>query len=147
MPTPKPITAIIGRTSQTGSGEAGTYRVAFGKLPEGLYQVRLLAPAQATAETGDAALKSVFDVRNVSTEQLDLQARPDLMARIAADSGGSPLGPDAVGQLRREFERYRTVDRPPQTTRTTAWDRWWVFVGLITVWGAAWALRRSGGLV
>jgi hypothetical protein len=99
------------------------------------------------ADPADAATRSIFDVRNVSAEQLDLKARPDLMARIAADTGGSPLGANVVGQLHREFQRYHTIDRPPQTIKTTSWDRWWVFVGLMLTWGLAWALRRSGGLV
>ena len=30
---------------------------------------------------------------------------------------------------------------------TTAWDRWWVLLGALTLWGAAWGLRRNWGLV
>src|SRR5262249_38833843 len=60
--------------------EPGVFRVAFGKLPEGRYQARV-----AGASEGDPSATAAFDVRSPSDEQLDLTARPDLMARIAQE--------------------------------------------------------------
>src|SRR5262249_4583426 len=59
--------------------EVGAFRVNFGKLAEGWYQARAVDPM---AKEGTAA-ECAFDVRSFSEEQLDLKARPDLMARIA----------------------------------------------------------------
>jgi len=78
-------------------------------------------------------------------EQLDVDARPDLMERIAKTSGGKPvteIDPTAVSQL---FSEYLARARPPQFVRTTAWDRWWALVGIIGLWGTAWVVRRRGG--
>lgn len=120
----------------------GTYRVAFGKLPEGRYQVQLVG-----GDAKDAVTRSVFDVRNVSAEMMDVQARPDLMRRIAESTSGNALGSDPAGQIRAEFNKYRDASRPTQYLRSSAWDRWWIFAAMIATWALAWGLRRSGGLI
>jgi hypothetical protein len=86
-------------------------------------------------------------VRVIGAEQLDLQARPELMARLAADGGGAVLGDDPAGQVRQLFKEHLARTRPPRYERATAWDRPWVLLAVFALWGAAWAVRRSGGLV
>jgi hypothetical protein len=120
--------------------EPGAYRVVFGKLPEGRYQARV-------AGTEDLTGSTAFDVRSFSDEQLDLKARPDLMARIAQGSGGVVLDAGTPREMLEQFRAHLDQGRPQRVRRVTAWDRWWVLLGVLVVWGAAWGVRRSAGLV
>lgn len=128
--------------ASTSGDEVGVFRVSFGALPEGRYRAQL-----AGAREEDASAHVVFEVRSFDREQLDLRARPDLMARIADGSGGATLGDDVVREVKTKFADYRTRTHPPQVIRTPAWDRWWVLAGVIGLWAVSWFVRRSGGLV
>lgn len=122
--------------------EPGTFRVVFGKLPEGRYLARVEG-----ASSGDLAASAVFDVRSLFEEQLDLQARPDLMQRIATDSGGAVLTNDTPDALAQQLQEKLDKDRSPRIRRLSAWDRWWLLLFVLGVWSCAWSLRRAGGLV
>ncbi len=124
--------------------DPGIFRIDFGRLPEGHYEARV-AGRQKDEENENARI--TFDVRSFAEERLDLKARPDLMARIASESGGTAIESDPASEIHRSFRTYMARSRPSRITRVTAWDRWWVFAGIMLVWGAAWGLRRSGGLV
>jgi hypothetical protein len=128
----------------TAAGEeVGTYRVNFGVLLDGRYTAKV-----AGAKPDDASAVAVLDVRNVSEEQLDLRARPDLMQRIADDSGGTVLSSeDAADELAAKFKQHLARTRPTQVEHVPAWDHWWAMLGVILVWGANWAVRRASGLV
>ncbi|MBI3468971.1 MAG: VWA domain-containing protein [Planctomycetes bacterium] len=119
---------------------SGMFRVVFGKLPEGRYQARIAGSAEASGRT-------LFDVRSFSEEQLNIQARPDLMARIASDSGGAVLQGNSASEIIQLFKQHLARTHPDRIRRIPAWDRWWVLVAVVMVWTAAWAVRRSGGLV
>ncbi len=119
--------------------EPGAFRVPFGKLPEGHYQAKVIEPGS------DASI--MFDVNNYFEEQLDLQARPDLMARIARESGGIALTGQPTGDLARQVEEHFDRSRPPRIHRIAAWDRGWVLLLIFGLWGIAWGVRRSSGLV
>ena len=125
--------------------EAGVFRADFGKLPEGRYTARLAGDATAAADEPSAVV--AFDVRRVDQEMMDLQARPDLMARIARDSGGAVLTTDSAATLRAAFAQHMARVQPPRVERTSAWDRWWLLVGVLGLWTASWFARRTGGLV
>jgi hypothetical protein len=122
--------------------EPGTYRVVFDKLPEGRYHARVGGDADP-----DVARQTTFDVRSFLEEKLDVRARPDLMQRIAAESGAAVLGDDPAKQIATHFAAHLARSRPPRVTRLSAWDRWWLLVGVFALWTAAWGLRRGGGLV
>jgi hypothetical protein len=122
--------------------EPGVFRVAFGSLPEGRYQARV-----AGAAAGDATAQTAFDVRSPAEEQLDLAARPDLMARIASESGGAVLSGEKAADLVGQFREHRDKSRMQRVIRLAAWDRWWLLILAFTVWGTAWSLRRMSGLV
>jgi hypothetical protein len=122
--------------------EPGVFRVNFGKLSTGRYQVRI-----AGAPEDDASSRAAFDVRSVGEEQLNLEARPDLMARIAADSDGAVLESGTGAEIRAKFKEHSTRARPAQVERSPAWDRWWVLAAVLGLWTISWAVRRSGGLV
>ncbi len=123
--------------------EPGVYRVALGALPEGRYRLRMLDDTPAAGDEAAAA----FDVRPNFREQLDVQARPDLLTYIAAETGGTVLSAETASRVGQEFETHLARSRAVEVRRLTAWDRWWVLTGILTMWGAAWGLRRSAGLV
>ena len=79
--------------------------------------------------------------------ELDLKARPDLMARIAQSTGGMELQASDPGEIAEAFVAHFEKSRPERIRRTTAWDRWWVLAGTLLLWTAAWSLRRQSGLV
>ncbi len=120
----------------------GVFRVLFGELAEGRYQAHIAG--QPAEKSGSRA---VFDVRRLLEEQLDLKARPDLMARIATSTGGLELKGDSPGEIAETFTAHLERGRPERIRRTTAWDRWWVLAGTFFVWTIGWSLRRSAGLV
>jgi hypothetical protein len=122
--------------------EPGAFHVDFGKLPEGRYRARI-----AGAGPEDTFSRTVFDVRRFGEEELNLKARPDLMQRIAENSGGAVLSADPVEELAAKFSEHIARVRPPRIQRTTAWDRWYVLALVLIVWGTSWYLRRAGGLV
>jgi hypothetical protein len=122
--------------------EPGAFRVVFGALPEGRYQIRV-----ADTPENDATTSAAFDVRSAFEEQLDLKARPDLMERIARESGGAVLEGATIQGMIEQFQEHRERSRPVQVQRLSAWDRWWVLVAIIGLWGTAWVVRRSGGLI
>jgi hypothetical protein len=127
----------------TAAGEVpGVFRVAFGDLPEGRYQATIAG--QPPEKSGSRA---VFDVRRLMEEQLDLKARPDLMARIAKSTGGVDLQTNNPGEIADAFVEHLEKGRPERIRRTSAWDRWWVLAGTFLLWTTAWSLRRSAGLV
>ncbi|MEX1098738.1 MAG: vWA domain-containing protein [Planctomycetales bacterium] len=138
----------------------GVYRVAFGKLPEGRYRARveerkrpgnggpLDDQRQLTADSGQRTTPVVeFEVRPDFREQLDVQAHPDRMARIAEISGGAVLADADPQAVVAQFAEHLARSRPPRVRLISAWDRWWVLLGVFALWTAAWGLRRSAGLV
>jgi hypothetical protein len=129
--------------------DPGAWRANFGKLPEGRYLARVLG-AETGGEVGAGSAddaSAVFDVRSLSDEHLDLRARPDVMARLAEESGGAALTgsspAEGVETLRAQLARQRTE----QVSRLPLWDRWWFLVAVLGLWGLTWGVRRAGGLI
>lgn len=120
----------------------GQFYVALGHLPEGRYDLRLRG-----AEQNDPSAATAFDVRGNLTERLDIAAQPNLMKRIAHDSGGSALESVDPRLLAQQFDQQLSRTRPERVARTTAWDRWWLLLGVVGLWAASWGLRRRSGLV
>jgi hypothetical protein len=120
----------------------GIFRVTFGDLPEGRYQAGITGQPPEKSGT-----RAAFDVRHRNEEQLDLNARPDLMARIARSTGGAELQLNDAGEIADALITHLEKSRPERIRRTTAWDRWWVLAGTFLLWTTAWSLRRSAGLV
>lgn len=120
----------------------GQFRVVFGKLPEGRYRARVAGTLK-----GDAGSEIAFDVRGSLAERLDIAARPDLLRLIAEESGGAMLAASEPGELSRRFQEHRSAMLPQHVRRVTAWDRWWVLVGVFGLWAVSWGVRRATGLV
>jgi hypothetical protein len=117
--------------------EMRTFRIAFGKLPEGRYQARVVGQPATV----------IFDVRSLSDENLDLTPRSDLMKRIAQETGGAVLNGETVNDVVVQLQNELTRPRPERVRRLPAWDRWWVLAGILATWTAAWAIRRLSGLI
>jgi len=127
----------------TPSGsDPGQYHLALGRLPEGRFSLRVLG-----AGRNDASGMAAFDVRGNLAERLDVRAQPQVMTLIAEESGGATLESNALHLLAQYFDQHLGRTRPQRTTRTMAWDHWWVLVGAFVIWGAAWSVRRRSGLV
>jgi hypothetical protein len=122
--------------------EPGMFRLDFGKLPDGRYQAHIVG-----RPTDDSANVAIFDVRSFGDEQLDLKARPDLMARIASLSDGVVVDDSAADEIAASFRQHLARLHPPQFERRSAWDKWWLLTAIFVVWTLSWTLRRSGGLV
>ena len=73
--------------------------------------------------------------------------KEELMARIAEQTGGAVLASHEADSLGQKFREHLARSRPERVRRITAWDRWWILLGVFVVWGTAWGLRRSSGLV
>lgn len=122
--------------------EPGTFRVVFGRLSPGSYRIRAGLPTG-----GDSISETVLVVSDPVREPLDLDARPDLMARIADWTGGAVLREASPEEIVARFREHQDLTRMVNVGRTTAWDRWWVLLVVLVLWGTSWALRRSGGLI
>lgn len=123
--------------------EPGVYQVAFGALPEGSYRAAVIGPDRQS----DATTSIALDVRKDYRERIEIAARPDIMAFIAKESSGKPLQTGSAEEIVSHFEEHTQKSRPQRMRRSTAWDRWWVLLGVIALWGTAWGLRRSSGLI
>ena len=119
----------------------GVYRFDFGKLPAGQYS------AETVAEDEDLYVKTALDVRDRWTEQLQLDARPELMQRIADLTGGAVLESADADDFTNQFADHLADARTPQFRRVTMWDRWWGMLSALLLWAGTWVLRRRSGLV
>jgi hypothetical protein len=69
------------------------------------------------------------------------------MQYIARESGGELLESGEAGEIVAHFETHSQQTRPQRMRRITAWDRWWILLAVFVLWGTAWGLRRSSGLI
>lgn len=123
--------------------EPGTYRISFGRLLEGSYKARLQLDSQAKGPNTEIA----FDVRRYSNEQIELGARPDIMKRIANDSGGMIITGSSPEDFLAHFRLAQEKNRPERIRRSPGWDRWWACLAVLGTWCCSWSIRRSGGLI
>ncbi len=137
--------------------DPGVYRLDFGKLPPGQYTaapIRTLAGIDGESNADSIgskktieSLKTAFDVRESWVEKLELDARSDLMARIAETSGGAVLDNTNPEAFADKFQEHLIRSRPPQYRRVAMWDRWWVMGAILLLWTTTWIVRRRSGLI
>lgn len=132
---PRSVTPLPG-------GEPGQYQLVFGRLPEGHYRARVVGLRE-----DDVAGRAEFDVRGNLRERLDIGPQPEVMRLIARDSGGAELSGDDWDALTRHFNEHLARIHPARNTQTSLWDRWWVLLSIVLLWGCSWSLRRRSGLV
>ena len=63
------------------------------------------------------------------------------------DSGGAVLTTGSPEEVATQIQAARARSRTEDVLRYPAWDRWWLFLVTIALWGTAWVLRRLAGLV
>tara|TARA_R110001592_G_scaffold348994_1_gene643558 strand:- start:13760 stop:16042 length:2283 start_codon:yes stop_codon:yes gene_type:complete len=124
--------------------EPGVYQVLFGPLPEGSYRSFI---KNKSGKTDQESVGIAFDVRPQFLENIEVAARPDIMSRIASESEGAVIEDPQPQKFAQEFQEHLSDALPLRTVRFSAWDRWWVLLFVVLIWGTAWGLRRSGGLV
>lgn len=135
--------SAVGQFAPKAFGDdVGVYHVDFGKLAEGPYRALITGDAEA-----GASAQIAFEVRDPGDEKLDLSARPELMARIARDTGGDVLTASDAAGLADRFLAHQMASRPPRLERSSVWDRWWVLASALGLWAVCWGLRRYWGLV
>jgi hypothetical protein len=120
----------------------GQYHADLGALAEGRYRIRVEG-----AGKNETAAEAAVDVRGNLQERLELSAQPALMKWIADASGGRVLDSADPASLARHFEEHLVRSRPERILRTPVWDRWWMLVSALALWGVTWGLRRRSGLV
>jgi hypothetical protein len=69
------------------------------------------------------------------------------MRRIALASDGEAIALDGVHKLAEAYFRYTARFRPDLETRTPAWDRPWIWVGLMAWLALLWYGRRRWGMI
>lgn len=124
--------------------EPGVYQVLYGPLPEGSYRSFI---KDKSGKNDQKSAGIAFDVRPQFLEKIEVAARPDIMSRIASESGGTVIEDPQPEQFAQEFQEHLSAALPLRTVRFSAWDRWWVLLLVVLIWGTAWGLRRAGGLV
>lgn len=129
-------------TPVPSGNDPGQFRLPFGRLAEGRYSVRVV-----TGNTDTAACTTAFDVRGNLAERLEIRSQPGLMQQVAERSGGAVLNDVHAETVARRFDEHLALTRPVRVVRTSAWDRWWILLGTVAIWGASWGWRRRSGLV
>jgi hypothetical protein len=123
-------------------GDLGLFRADFGTLGVGYYTASVVR-----GDSDEVLAETALEVRDPWFERLELDARPDLMRRIAEISGGQPLAPEDVSELCDRFQERLAAGRQETVTRQTLWDRPLVLVVVLAAWLTTWIVRRRSGLV
>jgi len=115
--------------------DPGVYRLDFGKLEPGQYTAQ---PVEVLSGPATDKIKTAFDVRQRWVEKLELDARPDVMGRIAEASGGEVLEQANPAEFAKQFDDHLARSRPPQFRRIAMWDRWWIMGSRCGTVGGSW---------
>ena len=125
------------------TGADGSARVTLSPDAAGAYRVR--AEVRQSAERGGELVgvdEDVFVVRQASLERLFGEARPDLMAALAAAGGGRAVTPDDATGL--DVARHGKVRIHRQKTEPV-WPTALTLAVLVTLAAAEWWWRRRRG--
>jgi hypothetical protein len=131
------------RVTPSASGTSDEiFRVLFGTLEIGYYTASVVR-----GNADEVFAETAIEVRDPWFESLELDARPDVMRRVAEISGGAALGAEEVTDLAERFARRVAESRQQKETRTTLWDRPLVLLTVLSAWLCCWIVRRRSGLV
>ena len=118
------------------------FRLELGALDVGYFTATVVQ-----GDKDEVLADTAIEVRDPWFEKLEADSRPDLMKRIAMISGGEALRLDQVGTVVDRFEQRLYQNRPPQTIRTTIWDRPIVMLAILGAWITSWIVRRRSGAI
>ena len=119
----------------------GEYRRAFTPTEKGVHRVDVVARSATDTARGAPAF---VDVGEVTSEYFGAELRSSLLRRIAEETGGRYYTPETVASLPEDLtysEGGNTI-----VERMDLWDMPVLFVLLLALVGAEWALRRKQGL-
>jgi hypothetical protein len=119
----------------------GRYRGALPGLPPGDYRIEGRARRGATEVGADSSETTVAPYR---MEFEDPAPDPELLEEIAQESGGRFLPLDRLGELPELLDPKPVVSR--SVRELPFLESPWLFLLLLTLLGAEWALRRGRGL-
>lgn len=131
------------RIAPAASGlDEAVFRVDFDALPVGYYTASVVR-----GEDDEVLSETAIEVRDPWFESLEVDARPDLMRRIARLSGGEVLQAGDVTGLAQRFEQRLQKERPTKMIRTPIWDRPMILLLILAGWIGTWIVRRRIGLI
>jgi hypothetical protein len=120
---------------------AGRFQAAIHDLPPGSYRVEASLP-QVSGQPAVSLPLRVGD--DLATEVANFSAQPDFLRQLASSSGGEMVALDHLADLPRMLARLR--DRSVQTVEIRLWDNWPLFLAVLSLLTAEWALRKRAGL-
>lgn len=118
-----------------------TFVAEAGPFAPGTYQVRLVSNVGQPSE-----LSQNVEVVSASTENKELSADPELMARLAETSGGAAIRLEDIARLPELVKRWE-AQRQIAHRQQPVWDSWWLMSLILALLGAEWWLRRREGLL
>lgn len=136
MPAPR-------RVSLATSGlESGLFKADLGSLGVGYYTLKVV-----NGEQDEVIAATAFDVRDPWFETLEVDARPDLMRRVASISGGQELLPENAHVVVEQFQQLLKSQQQLDEKRHSLWDRPTVLIAILGIWMTTWLVRRQNGLI
>jgi len=132
---PLGLTAVAGRP--------GLFRATLEPSRPGRYEARL----EPGPGGPSAPVRAEFDVLLPSRESQDPSPDPDLMRRIAAESGGVAVTLASLADIEEAFPDGQERREPVSSQLEDAWDRWATLLLALGLLGAEWILRKKAELV
>jgi len=126
----------------TLSGSEGFLSGVLGRLEPGRYRYR--GTGRIEGETV-GVVEGRFAVDSLGAEMERLEADHELLARLAAETGGKLWAPDSLGSLAAGIELVAAGGE--ERRQVDLWNHPLVFVLFVLVGSAEWILRRRRGLV
>jgi hypothetical protein len=122
--------------------DKNVFRVDFGILDVGYYEAKVVS-----GQTDIALAETSMEVRDPWFERLEVDARPDVLKRLAQISGGKALEPSEAATLAETFQKKLEAARPNKFTKSTLWDKPTILLLVLVTWITLWIVRRQSGLV
>ena len=119
----------------------GEYRGSFTAKEPGLYRVRVSARVGDSVITGGEEYVVAHDIHQ---EMFGAAQRPELLERVARETGGRYYTPQSAEALARDI--VYTNSGNTVTEQLDLWDTPAMFIALLGLIGAEWLLRRKRGL-
>lgn len=122
--------------------EAGLFTAEFASAESGAYHVKAVVDDSEGIRLGEAEAGWVWNP--AADEYKSLRANRQLLADVAEKSGGEVV---EIGKLQEFVDSLESMEVPiTESWAKPLWHQPWVFLTVILLFGAEWALRRFKGL-